>query len=287
MHLSISNFNNIYKTVIIFFFIFIIYNIYLIIKQPEITMYQNAWQSNISKSQDYIYNEKAQNIIVGSSMSATIKDSFLPSDYFNLSFSGGSSLTGLEIIKRSGKIPKRIFIESNILLIREMDYKLIDQIYTPFIWRVKTNLPALHEKYQPLNVISSFVYRNYGKTHTQMMENKINKKIFDDSMKIQLESMDKELKNYKKKISQLREFIDYFESLGTKLYFFKLPVEKLILNTNIYKEQNNVLKKNFDNIWIPYDMKKTYFTSDGMHLTYKSAYLYSQDFLNETHEIHE
>ena len=65
-------------------------------------MLQNQLQQNYSYAQDFIYEKKTPNIIVGSSMAARMKNEFLADNYYNLSFGGGSVLTGLEIIKRSG-----------------------------------------------------------------------------------------------------------------------------------------------------------------------------------------
>jgi len=103
------------KIILLFAFLFIIYNLYLLFAGPKIVMLQNQQQKNYSFAQDFMYENKANNIIVGSSMAARMNNDFLPKDFYNLSFSGGSVLTGLEIIKKSGFLPSRIYIENNII----------------------------------------------------------------------------------------------------------------------------------------------------------------------------
>ena len=113
--------------------------------KPKVLVYQNQSQGNIVAAQEFIYNEKAPNIIVGSSMAARMKKEFLPSDYLNLSFGGGSALTGLEILKKSGFIPKTIFVENNVIF-RNKDKKMIDSLFYPILWKIKNYLPSLQPK---------------------------------------------------------------------------------------------------------------------------------------------
>ena len=128
VHLFIFNFNNIWKILLVFIAFFVSYNYYIITVNPKVTSFQNQWQQNYSFAQDFVYGAKTKNIIVGSSMAARMKNSFLPDDYYNLSFGGGSALTGLEIIKRTGYIPEYIYIENNIIF-RNKDIQMIDDLF--------------------------------------------------------------------------------------------------------------------------------------------------------------
>ncbi len=129
MNLSIFN-SNIFKILIIFISLFIGYNFYLYIKQPEVTIYQNQWQGNMVFAQDFIYGTKSDTIIVGSSMAARLERSFLPKDIYNISFGGGSALTGLEILRKLDFTPKTIYVETNIIF-RTKDKKMIDNLFIP------------------------------------------------------------------------------------------------------------------------------------------------------------
>ena len=193
MNLSIFNFNKSIKIITIFFVLFIVYTFYLIVQKPNITMFQNTNQSNISKVQDYIYNESSDIIIVGSSMSNTMHKEFFRNKIYNLSFSGGSSMTGIELIRRSEKIPKIILIESNIIFERDVDYKFIDTVYTPILWKLKSFVPSLQEKYQPLNLIISKIKGSVGKSHDQRMLDTRNDLVFKNQMKLRVKNINSKL----------------------------------------------------------------------------------------------
>lgn len=280
MNLSIFNFNKITKTILIFVVLFVSYNIYLFIAKPEITMLQNQQQKNYSFPQDFIYDNKAKNIIVGSSMAARMFNDFLPKDYYNLSFSGGSVLTGLEIIKKSGFIPKNIYIENNVIF-RKKDEKLLSSLFFPVMWQIKRYIPALKEKYQPLSIMASKLKGSYGKTHEEHMNVKRDENIFNMTIKLQIKNYNKSLVDYQNKLNKLKELITYFENKGTKILFFEMPIYEKLANSIKAKEQRAIIKSNFNNKWLDLPNNKHYKTTDGIHLMYKSAYTFSHKFIKE------
>lgn len=277
MNLSIFNFNKMTKIILIFVVLFAGYNIYLILAKPEISMYQNQQQGNISKVQNYIYGKKYDVVIVGSSLANTMKQSFFNYDIYNLAFSGGSSLSGLELIKKSGRIPKAILIESNIIFQRDIDDSMIDKIYQPILWKIKRYIPALREKYQPLNIVATFLKNTQGKSHNQRMKDKRNQKVFENSMKLMLKSIDEPLANFEHRISALKRLVSYFESHGVKVCFFELPVEKEIQHSLKYEQTKDILLKSKYNFVELFSDSLIYETSDGIHLIYSSAYKISNE----------
>lgn len=277
MNLSIFNFNKMTKIILIFVVLFVGYNIYLILAKPEISMYQNQQQGNISKVQNYIYGKKYDVVIVGSSLANTMKQSFFNYDIYNLAFSGGSSLSGLELIKKSGRIPKAILIESNIIFQRDIDDSMIDKIYQPILWKIKRYIPALREKYQPLNIVATFLKNTQGKSHNQRMKDKRNQKVFENSMKLMLKSIDEPLANFEHRISALKRLVSYFESHGVKVCFFELPVEKEIQHSLKYEQTKDILLKSKYNFVELFSDSLIYETSDGIHLIYSSAYKISNE----------
>jgi len=272
--------------ILVFVMMFVVYNIYLILVKPEITILQNQQQGNISKAQDYIYGKDYSTVIVGSSMSNTMKNSFFKGHIFNLSFSGGSSLTGLEIIKQSGKVPKIILIESNIIFERELDHKFVSQVYIPFLWKIREFVPALQEKYQPLNIVASMIKGSVGKSHEELLSSKRNEEVFKNNMRNRLKSIKEPLNNYETKEKMLREYILYFELLGVELYFFELPVAKEIQNSLKYNTTRNILGNKYEFISVVNDNYE-YKTSDGIHLVYSSAYKCSKDIMEIVGKINE
>ena len=272
MNLSIFSFSEMTKAILIFVVLFVGYNAYLFLAKPEVSMYQNTNQSNISKVQDYVYGKQYSTVIVGSSLANTMKQSFFNDDIYNLAFSGGSSLTGLELIKKSGVFPKIILIESNVIFERDADDNMIDKIYQPILWKIKRYMPALQEKYQPLNIMASLIKGSAGKSHEELLNAKRNEKVFENNMKLRLKFINESLSEFERRVSALKRLISYFESKGVKIYFFELPVEKEMQNSLKYEQTKNILLKYKYNCIELFSNSELYETSDGIHLIYSSTY---------------
>ncbi|WP_457748077.1 hypothetical protein [Sulfurimonas sp.] len=262
--------------------IFGFYNLFIILQKPNIVMFQNQWQQNYAYAQNFIYGNKANNIIVGSSMAARMQNNFLPKNFYNLSFSGGSVLTGLEIIKRSGFVPKNIYIETN-LIFRDKDESLLNALFYPIIWRIKQYIPALQIKYQPLNVVMSKLRTSYGKTHKEHIKEKRNEKIFHLSMTRQLTNYNQEPKNYANNLANLEQLIEYFKNKGVHIVFFEMPMEKQLQESVKILTQRKILADVFSNQYVQV-ADNNYTTADGIHLLYSSAYKFSKQFIKGIHE---
>lgn len=116
MLLFTSNSKKLLIFIFIFLLLFIGFNLVIIIFKPSMSEFQNQWQRNISRVEDFLYKESQEEVIVGSSMAFNLnKDLLKQSRIFNLSFAGSSVLSGLEIIKRSKRIPKVIYVETNVI----------------------------------------------------------------------------------------------------------------------------------------------------------------------------
>jgi len=292
VHLFISNFRKVSHIIWIFLLLFITYNIYVAVCNPHITRYQNQWQKNTSVAQDFIYGKKAESVIVGSSLSARLNQNLLPETFFNLSFSGGSVLTGLEIIKRTGYIPKHLYIETN-LVFRFKSKKMLDPLFYPIWWQIKTYIPALQEKYQPLNVLLSknlcskpsnlnLTTTKGPKLYKDSKEN-INLQRFNLMMKQRKVAYKKPL--YRRHLKDLKELLKYFKNNGTQIVFFEMPIDHELAMSPKAQERREIIKNGFHHTWLPLTKYKDYVTTDGHHLTFKSAYNYTKVFLNNTSNL--
>ncbi|AKF24358.1 hypothetical protein YH65_02315 [Sulfurovum lithotrophicum] len=293
MNLFISNFKKISGIFWSFLAMFLLYNIYIAVCTPKITHYQNQWQRNTAVAQEFIYSPKAENIIVGSSLSARLNPTLLPPTFFNLSFSGGSVLTGLEIIKKTGYIPKRLYVETN-LIFRFKSTKMINTLFYPVWWRVKAYLPALQEKYQPLNVLLSKSFcskqnsqtpaRPKGPKRYRDSKRDINIQRFNLMMKQRKAAYAKPLNT--RNLKAVKRLIHYFEKQGTQIVFFEMPIDPELANTPQAQKRRAIIKSIFKDPWLPLPDYTQYVTADGHHLTHKSAYNYTKDFLNAIQNLY-
>ncbi len=197
--------------------------------EPKVTFSQNQYQSNMIFSQDFIYlKKKPSNVIVGSSMAARLN--FKKEDnIYNLAFGGGGPLTGLEIIRRSGTIPKSIFIESNVFTM-DVDDAFLNTLFTPVLFNLRGKIIAFQEKYQVLNIVGSLLYNLAGRSKKEKLAQKVDVKLLDKLVKSALKSPEKFvvedilLEKWKRNIA-------YFKEQGSKLIFFEMPNDPRLVET--------------------------------------------------------
>ncbi|MFZ1688597.1 MAG: hypothetical protein WAU70_14305, partial [Flavobacteriales bacterium] len=119
---------------------------------------QHLQGSNRIKAEGYLYSEgeAPHDVIVGSSLAfRMVADSLKPGTY-NLAVGGLSFQEGLDIITRSGRWPKRVFIETNILF-RKYDEGFIKAVTNPVMFAARTQAPVLRERNQPSGLLFGWV----------------------------------------------------------------------------------------------------------------------------------
>lgn len=267
------------KTIIFAFFGFFLYSLALCGFNPKITLFQNQWIKNYSVAEIYIYKLGLPRIvIVGSSMSACLLEEKLSMDVYNLSFSGGSALTGLNIIKKSNKIPDVIFIETNVIE-RKSNKDMLDNLFTPVIWKIKGKMLSLQHTYQPINIALTLIRNYFGSSQTNRINRKPNEKVLKDSLIRQHQANScVEVFVDSEELIELKSFINYFKKFGAKIVFFQMPVHQTILSSKRYYARQSILLKMFPQAefnWIKKNNANKYQTGDGIHLLYKSAIEYS------------
>jgi hypothetical protein len=72
-------------------------------------------QNNIVRAQRYVYQDDSdlKMVIVGSSLAANLNEKDIGEGVKSIAFGGGSSKTGLEIVKRSKSKPQIVLVEMN------------------------------------------------------------------------------------------------------------------------------------------------------------------------------
>ena len=258
---------------------FISYSFLLYKWQPNVTTFQNIWVENYSAAEKYIYmRELPKYVIVGSSMgNRLIEDSFT-SDTYNLSLGGGGVLDGLHIIQKSGRIPDAIFVETNVIE-RELKHEMIDDLFTPFLWRIKGGFLSLQYTYQPINIALSLMKKQTRDSHIGVKDEPPNEKILEANLERQ--RRDNDTRNVFSESStpdELKNLINYFRKKGAKIVFFQMPVHESVLSSMRYRERKKLLLEMFPDEefhWIKIDDAQMFKTSDGIHLMPHSAMKYS------------
>jgi len=66
-----------------------------------------------------------------------------------------------------------------------------------------------------------------------------------------------------------------------------MPIDEKLIKTKKVTLQREIINTHFVNDWIPLPNNRKYVTSDGIHLLYKSAYLYSKIFISEAEKLYD
>lgn len=286
MRLFISNFKKIFVIVGVFLVLFVGYNAFVVLAKPQINAFQNQWQSNMVFAQDYLYTAPPpQCLIVGSSLAARLESNLLASKHiYNLAFGGGSALTGLNIIRehtqRTGAIPHTIYIEENIVIIRGVDNAMLDTLFDPIGYRLRRYIPALQERYAPINLVLSLVKKRFGKSEAEKLAHKRDERMYRIILERSIQSYQKELVGYESKLANLHELLEYFENLGTKIVFFQMPIDSELASLRQPLQQHEILQIHFPQYtFLPSPSHNDYTTNDGVHLIKESSMRFTQDFM--------
>ncbi|HWB48915.1 MAG TPA: hypothetical protein VG651_07375 [Stellaceae bacterium] len=106
----------------------------------------------------FLYDAPAETAIVGSSQAQRIPHSALGAKVANLALSGQTPLAGLGIIARSGRVPRRIYVETNNIG-HPADAALVDAVFAEPGYTLKRYVKALRTTYQPANIAVSLLRR--------------------------------------------------------------------------------------------------------------------------------
>jgi hypothetical protein len=269
-----------YQVLAISLFLFVSYTLTLLFfpRFQNQLVVQNWWQENKIKAENFFHKEiKADIIIVGTSMSEGLILNPSKGKALTLNFIGGSSQTGLTLIKHSALIPKILIIETNWLE-RLVNEDLVATVSHPEFNELKTVIPSLLESNQPVNVLAALV-----KIKPTFINTLKEKRYFQSNLKKNVEDNNVNVDTLKveKAIKEAKHLINYFINKGVKIYLMEIPFDSRLLNTNrvkITKLSVNKYLKDIDSI--PNFKIPSLETSDGYHFTAKSKKVYIDSLTN-------
>ena len=241
----------------------------------------NQWQTNIIKAQDFAFDNKAYtHAFVGSSEAYNIPVNEISDKWSNLGFAGGCSLTGLEVLRRSGKPIDVVVVEVNGTLLRGQDDDLLSEI-APWhvlpIGRQNTRIDYL------FNLIKSKIKMSFkDKTKIEVKDDETTNL---SGLDLQKESMSKPLDEEKMRqvLSQLKGQVDELRLQGVKIILTETPNDPSLRDL-----QQSTMARNLINEYFPldeydyYDVDwNDYKTKDGVHLTEYSAKRYAREMTDK------
>jgi hypothetical protein len=269
--------------------LFLLVTYEIVIRSTDVwwTVGQNQWQGNVIRANDFMYaDHRYDNVMVGSSIANRLtvriaKDS-LPQSFYNLSFDGQSSLDGLIMLQKLNYVPRRLFIEIN-MLIRSEDKAFYQALFSPVMFPLKKYVKSFQEKYQPVEVISRLASGKQINAETLAGEplepfsrdeksylNLLNVRVAQNNELIPAEEI-------KVQIQKIRDLIIYFQQQGAEVIFFEVPVDPLMCNLPRPVQWRQACKAAFEPLgckFIAVPDCGPYYTTDATHLHRGSVYKY-------------
>lgn len=270
------------RSLIIFLCAFAGYTMLIYLVKPSTSKGQNQWQSNVIRAQEFVYgNAPLKCVLVGSSLSYRISQDYLPKGYNNLSFSGGSAFTGLEILKKCERLPKIIAIEINVIN-RPTEDDFLANLFMPVLKDARKTLPSLQEKNQPVNLLAPLLMTSKAKPQST---SKPSAELYQSLLKEHLKELNKSPDtSILSQIKKLQEYVSYFKNLGVKILFYDMPVDSQITHAKIPSYIRTNMISAFpqkDNLWLQSGVENAYTFTDGEHLDAESGRKFTQWFVAE------
>ncbi|TAH26145.1 MAG: hypothetical protein EAZ07_05505 [Cytophagales bacterium] len=264
----------IYKVAFWVIIFFLGYNVYLI----EFPLKNGDYYMLQEKAEDFVFdNRHYDTILVGSSLVRHFRNIpiFQGKQFYNLFLNGSSAASGIELIIKSGKIPKVLFVETHHLT-KGLNDTLIKNVFQGY--SIKQFLPALQSKHKFLNIIIKKIKPQIKKLDSRGV---FFREIFYhhiEQLRHEYSSISDSLK-YIQHLNKVDMQLQYLTAKGCTIYLFEVPIEKelaLSKRAKFLRFKNHQILNNKNYQWIPYDYHNFYKTTDGIHLLQNESYIYEK-----------
>jgi hypothetical protein len=248
-------------------------------------------QNSIVRAQRYVYQDESdlKMVMVGSSLAANLNEKHIGEGVKSIAFGGGSSKTGLEIVKRSKSKPQLVLVEMNdVDFLRKIDSELLDSLYHPIFYWMRKYLPMFREEYRPISVfINSLKSRSQPNQERMSREEldrlesrNVNPKLSQKAIQTAVDNeniplSEKDAETIKQEADLMRNQIEEIKKkIGAKVVLFELPRESRVNTTLRITQVRELAKKLFppDRFeWLPPPKEREWRTNDGIHLIRSDA----------------
>lgn len=286
---SSSEMKSVYRAICIGMLLLLGYHVLVKQKVVPATSGMNQAQRNVIKAQKYVYeNPSPKLILVGSSLTANIKAKHIGNQVINLGMAGGSSQTGLEIVKREKLKSAILLVEINETIERQLDQQLLDSIYEPISHFSQLYFPMLRQEYKPVDVFVQAL-KNQFKSSQKAEKNepaqaksvnpKLREKVLAEQISAKMQPLsESEQETLKSAAKSIKTQIAELQKQGVRVILYDVPGEKQVKNTTAEKQIQQLMREEFpaDTYeWLPAPASKNWVTSDGSHLISSDAQAYA------------
>jgi hypothetical protein len=187
----------------------------------------------------------------------------------------------MEIILRSGKHPRYVLVETNVLNM-DPDRQMLDTLSYPVLKDARNKLPALLEQNKPSHVLVRALHgkgSEKNESAASAAADPTSGAFFDELVRRRLNELAEppSPERLNEIMARLHAQIDALQQRGIQVIFFEVPelaqAEDRPLKATIRERvQREFPEPNYR--WIPMPDATAYRTTDGVHLTSDSARQY-------------
>lgn len=275
------------RSLLVFAVLVVGYALYVKYAKPELNTVQHQASGNRISAEQYVFAPDVPDatVIVGSSLSFRIELDSLPANTNNLSFGGLTVYDGLELVRRSGKKPNRVIVETNMIF-KEADRAFLDAVFQPGLYELRKAAPILREENQPSGVLVGYLKRS-------VKEGDVSAASLADSMAISENLLNTNRALFAKLpadttqqrfLATLEREVKALEANGTEVIFLEAPISEELMASPLARRTREVIQKHFpQHVYIRSD--RPWRTTDGLHLQWHSAQRYSRWLGNELRSL--
>jgi hypothetical protein len=265
---------------LVFFTLLVVYSLFLKFRPLKKTVFY----TNEERVEEFVYSKNNYPVVlVGSSLSGAFElQTIFNQPYFNLFMPVTGAATGIEIIRRTNKIPKELFIEINHID-RGIDSNLMHEIFDEPLYTIKYDLPFLLKKNQ---LIPNLVDR-IKKPQNNIINATQPPPILYSALLQKAQQEWKQLPDtakFNKKLAHIKAVLADFSAKGCRIYFYEIPMDVSLNNLPLLTYQRNYFTKlaaEKGYTMIKKDTSHTYMTGDGDHLLSNDANIFIKYFKDQ------
>ena len=279
------------KAIVTCLALFVLYSVFVITIKPWWwKAAQHQWQNNKVSAQNVFYADSAySSIIVGSSMSERVHIDSAPGIY-NLALSGLSIFDGLNVITRSNKYPKKVFVEINVIT-RDTNQDFSSSMFSPVLMPLRKYFVALRERNQPIAALGTRLYNHVSdwtdvhlKPAPKSKAAEVNRKsIYTTNLAMHKKEYNSipDVTLLHNNFELLHQYLAQLEAHNVQVIFFEMPVDNQLQEMPMPKAVRKAFLQQFPKdkyryIFLPDSV--AFETVDGIHLTADGARQYSAYF---------
>lgn len=266
------------RSLFVFLALALVYSLFLRFIGVDWDTTQHLANGNRIKAERFAFDKSADGgtVIVGSSLAyRLVLDSF-PRGTANLGFGGLSIYDGLELIRRSGRKPERVLVETNILF-REPDRAFLNALFEPGLYQMREQLPLMREENQPSGVLFGWLKQRFLKGRSPVAASDGN----SGPSAVMLAEHRARYAELPADTTQARfadllaQGIKAVEGSGAEVVFFEMPIEAELIESKLLARTRSLVMQRFPANRFVRAEPQGWRTTDGLHLTKPDAARFS------------